>query len=152
VRNASSLLGATQGLAQEQAGNLDLYLRSSAEMLPRLRSVVAAVASEARLTGAAQSQLASAVNEAATNAIVHGSPEGPRNHVRVTFHVDRTTLIVEVADQGGGFDPARVPVPRPDELRENGYGLHMMRQFMDRVEFFRDDAGMLVRMTKYLSD
>ena len=44
-----------------------------------------------------------------------------------------------------------VPPPAPLEFRENGYGLHIMRQTMDRVEFFQDAAGMLVRMTKYLS-
>jgi len=54
------------------------------------------------------------------------------------------------ADQGPGFDPTGVPVPRPDEFQERGYGLHMIRQSMDRVEFFRDSQGMLVRMTKFV--
>ena len=44
VTHAASLLGATRGLARDTAGNVDLHLRSSAEMLPRLRSVTAAVA------------------------------------------------------------------------------------------------------------
>lgn len=150
IRHAASLLAATQGLAKEQADNVDLYLRSSPEMLRRLRSVVSAVAREARLSEMAELALRTAVTEAAANAIRHGSPEGVRNHVRVTFHVEPAQLIVEVADQGRGFDPASVPAPVPAELRENGYGLHIMRESMDRVEFFRDEAGMLVRMTKLL--
>lgn len=150
ITHAASLLGATQGLAPEQAGNVDLHLRSSPEMLQRLRSVIAAVARQARLSEPAELQLKSAVTEAATNAILHGSPEGPRNHVRVSFHMDQRELIIEVADQGGGFDPAAIPIPVAAELRENGYGLHIMRQSMDRVEFFRNEAGMLVRMTKLL--
>jgi anti-sigma regulatory factor (Ser/Thr protein kinase) len=36
------------------------------------------------------------------------------------------------------------------DLPDHGFGLLMMRQSMDRVEFYRDDRGMLVRMTKYL--
>jgi anti-sigma regulatory factor (Ser/Thr protein kinase) len=61
-------------------------------------------------------------------------------------------LIVDVADQGPGFDPSGVPTPVATDLREHGYGLCMMRQSVDRLEFYRDDRGMLVRMTKFLAE
>jgi anti-sigma regulatory factor (Ser/Thr protein kinase) len=90
-----------------------------------------------------------AVTEAAANAIKHGSPEGPRNHVQVSFHLDPTLLIVDVADQGNGFDPHNTTTPPPGEA-DHGLGLLMMQRAMDRVEFYRDERGMLVRLTKYL--
>ncbi|MGV3723223.1 MAG: ATP-binding protein [Actinomycetota bacterium] len=150
VTHAGSLKAATQGLAEEPSGSLDLYLRSCPEFLARLRNVMTAVAREAQLDQSTEFALNSAVTEAATNAIRHGSPEGSRNHVRVSFHLDRNALVVDIADQGRGFDPAQVPVPVPGELKENGYGIHMMREMMDRVEFFQDEQGMLVRMTKFI--
>jgi len=150
MTHAGSLQAATQGLAQDVSGTLDLYLRSCPEFLARLRNVMSAVSKEARLDADTEAALNSAVTEATSNAIRHGSPEGTRNHVRVSFHLDRHTLVVDIADQGRGFDPTAVPVPQPGELRDHGYGIHMMRRTMDRVEFFRDDQGMLVRMTKYL--
>jgi serine/threonine-protein kinase RsbW len=150
VTHAGSLKAATQGLATEPSGSLDLYLRSCPEFLARLRNVMSAVAREAQLDPTTEFALNSAVTEAAANAIRHGSPEGSRNHVRVSFHLDRNALVVDIADQGRGFDPAAVPVPDPARLQENGYGIHMMREMMDRVEFFQDEQGMLVRMTKFI--
>jgi len=150
LSHAPSLAAATQGLLGERTEMLELHLRSMPELLHRLRNVVSVVARQAGFCESTEHLLRAAVNEAAANAMVHGSPEGPRNHVRVSFHLDRQVLTVDVADQGPGFDPTGVPVPRPDEFQERGYGLHMIRQSMDRVEFFRDSQGMLVRMTKFV--
>jgi len=150
VTHSGSLLAATQGLAGDRTSTLDLHLRSSPELLPQIRSVVAALAREAGLPERAEIQVKLAVTEAATNAILHGSPQGPRNHVHVSFHLDPETLIVDVADQGPGFDPGSVPHPRLDELPERGFGISMMERSVDRVEFYHDDRGMVVRMTKYL--
>jgi serine/threonine-protein kinase RsbW len=149
VTHFASLLAATQGLASDSATTLDLHLRSTPEVLHRLRSVVDALAGQARLADSLELDLKMAVNEAAANAIVHGSPEGPRNHVRVSFYVRPEYVIVDVADQGPGFDPTYVAAPTAQEMKEGGYGLTMMRRLMDKLEFYRDDRGMLVRMTKY---
>jgi serine/threonine-protein kinase RsbW len=150
VTHAASLVAATCGLASDPASTLDLYLRSSPEFLCRLRSVIAVMAREAGLSTATEFELKSAVTEAAANAIRHGSPEGSRNHVRVSFHLDHKRLVVDIEDQGRGFDPDTLPVPNLDDLCEGGYGLPMMRRLMDRVEFYRDARGMLVRMTKFI--
>lgn len=152
IIHAGSLLAATHGLIGAPAKTLDLHLRSTPDHLRRLRDVVTVIARQAGLSGVTEMQLKTAITEAAANAIVHGSPEGTRNHVRISFHLDAGLLIVDVADQGPGFDPGVVPAPVPTELREHGYGLYMMRQSVDRVEFYRDDRGMLVRMTKFLQD
>jgi anti-sigma regulatory factor (Ser/Thr protein kinase)/anti-anti-sigma regulatory factor len=150
IAHAGSLLAATQGLVGDPASTLDLHLQSTPELLHRLRSVITALAQEAHMPESTELQLKTAVTEAAANAIVHGSPEGPRNHVHVSFHLDQGMLIVDVADQGPGFDPCHVSAPVAADLREHGYGLFMMTESVDRVEFYRDDRGMLVRMTKFL--
>jgi serine/threonine-protein kinase RsbW len=150
VSHAGSLVAATNGLAPNPASTLDLYLRSAPEFLCRLRNVITVVAKEAGLPQTTEFELKSAVTEAASNAIRHGSPEGARNHIRVSFHLERRTLIIDIEDQGRGFDPQAVRELNVMELREDGYGLHMMRRLMDRVEFYRDDRGMLVRMTKFI--
>jgi anti-sigma regulatory factor (Ser/Thr protein kinase)/anti-anti-sigma regulatory factor len=151
VAHAASLLAATQGLIGEPTNMVEMHLRSMPELLCRVRHVASLVAEQAGLPSGSEILLQTAVTEAAANAIVHGSPEGARNHVRVSFHLDQRSLIVDVADQGPGFDPRGVPAPVPAEPREHGYGIHMIRQSMDRVEFFQDEQGMLVRMTKFLN-
>jgi anti-sigma regulatory factor (Ser/Thr protein kinase)/anti-anti-sigma regulatory factor len=150
VSHSGSLVAATQGMFGEPTSTLDLYLRSVPEMLHRVRSVISIVAHEAALSDRMEMDLKTAVTEAAANAIRHGSPEGARNHIRVSFHLEPGMLIVDVADQGPGFDPTALAAMPSDEPQEHGYGLHMIRATTDRLEFFRDERGMLVRMTKLL--
>ncbi|MFN3653653.1 MAG: ATP-binding protein [Armatimonadota bacterium] len=148
VRHCGSLGAATGGLLGQAASLLDLYVRSAADQLPRVRAVTSAVLLGIIGDERAAAQLQLAIGEAVTNAILHGSPEGPRNHVRISLHVERGALVVDVADQGPGFDPDRLHAASPEELSEHGYGVGIMRGVMDRVEFFRDETGMLVRLTK----
>ena len=150
VAHHGSLAAATQGRLGDPVETVELHLRSVVEVLPRLRSVASEMASRAAATDAQRLNIQYAVVEAASNAILHGSPEGARNHVRIAFHLAPRLLIVDVADQGPGFDAGALPDLNGDSLVERGLGLRLMHGAMDRVEFYRDDAGMLVRLTKSL--
>ena len=93
-----------------------------------------------------------ALSEALSNAILRGNGEHPDKQVRVRASVDQSGLVVEVEDEGAGFDlDASVNDPaEPGNLeREDGRGLFLMRALMDRVEQFRDgsEGGNVVRLT-----
>lgn len=150
VSHAGSLAAATEGRSGRPDSSVHLHLRSQAEYLSRLRGVVSELSRRIGLGDGPELQVKMAVTEAAANAICHGSPEGARNHVQVSFHVAADALIVDVEDQGPGFDPSAVRRVAAAELSDHGYGLEMMRRSMDRVEFFHNERGMLVRMAKYL--
>src|SRR5215203_4806526 len=49
-----------------------------------------------------------ALDEATCNAIRHGHRGDPTKEVRIRYHVTVDRAIVEVEDQGEGFDPDRV--------------------------------------------
>jgi serine/threonine-protein kinase RsbW len=90
-----------------------------------------------------------ALSEALSNAILYGSVGNPAGQIRVRVSVDDARLVLEVVDQGSGFDLARcVADPTtPDNLeREQGRGLFLMLKLMDRVERF-DQQGNVVRLT-----
>lgn len=89
-----------------------------------------------------------ALSEALSNAIISGNREDGRKHVRIRATVNDRELILEVADEGAGFDLATATHdPTTPELiqREDGRGLFLMRRLMDRVEQFRAN-GNVVRM------
>ena len=91
-----------------------------------------------------------ALTEALSNAILYGNGDDPAKHVRVTARVDRACLVVEVQDEGGGFDldACTLDPTTPDNVdREDGRGLFLMRQLMDRVERFDDGRRNVVRLT-----
>jgi len=94
--------------------------------------------------------LAVALTEALSNAILRGNQDDPSKHVHVTARVDRVRLIIDVLDEGQGFDLdiCTLDPTTPDNVdREDGRGLFLMRKLMDRVERFDDERGNLVRLT-----
>ncbi|MGL4463168.1 MAG: ATP-binding protein, partial [Planctomycetia bacterium] len=89
-----------------------------------------------------------AVEEAVVNAIRHGNGLDPNKFVRVGFSVSEQHLVIEVADEGNGFQPEAVPDPRlPQNLcRPTGRGLLLMRSFMTECQFL--PPGNICRMRR----
>lgn len=91
-----------------------------------------------------------AVSEALSNAILRGNQEHADKQVRVRAAVDTSSFVVEVADEGDGFDldASTTDVTDPANLeREEGRGLFLMRALMDHVERFEVDGENVVRLT-----
>jgi len=78
-----------------------------------------------------------AVDEALINAIHHGNARDQSKHVRFQCQLSPKKLRVEIADEGPGFDPSRIPDPTdPAHIdRPGGRGVMLMRAFMTRVEY-----------------
>ncbi len=92
-----------------------------------------------------------ALTEALANAIVNGNGEDAAKRVRLDACLDDRALVVEIHDEGGGFD-LDASTNGPDDPsfleREDGRGLFLMRKLMDRVEQFpAPERGNVVRMT-----
>lgn len=90
-----------------------------------------------------------ALTEALSNAILRGNGDGAGKHVRLRADVSELRLVLEVEDEGEGFDLdacTQDPTTLENLAREDGRGLFLMRSLMDRVERFRGD-GNVVRLT-----
>ena len=91
-----------------------------------------------------------ALTEALSNAILRGNADDPRKHVYVRVELDLARLVIEVTDEGAGFDMERCTLDptTPERLeREDGRGLFLMRQLMDSVEQLSGRPGNVVRLT-----
>jgi serine/threonine-protein kinase RsbW len=94
--------------------------------------------------------LVCALGEALANAVEHGSPLGGFNRVRLRLYRDPRRAVVEVKDEGTGFDPEQVPDPiltsgDPAALPERGFGVALMRRAAHAAW---DEGGTRVRLTK----
>ena len=90
-----------------------------------------------------------ALTEALSNAILRGNRGARDKQVRVRAVVSDTALVLEVADEGTGFDldACTIDPTSPGNLeREDGRGLFLMYRLMDRVEHIRN-RGNVIRLT-----
>ena len=78
-----------------------------------------------------------ALEEALVNAVKHGNQGDPGKQVRVRYRVTAEQVLVEVEDEGTGFDPTAVADPTsPEGLdRPSGRGLLLMRHYLSSVVF-----------------
>ena len=90
-----------------------------------------------------------ALTEALSNAILYGNADDPAKVVRVNARIDHVRLVVEVIDEGSGFDIEQCTIDptTPERIEsEDGRGLYLMRQLMDRVEQIPGIGGNVVRL------
>ena len=96
------------------------------------------------------SDLKLAVTEACTNSVRHayGSNGGT---VDIVYELHDDRLVVEVSDDGTGFDPDEVE--ETEELTEGGLGIAIIRALADEFEVGeRDDGrGSRLRFVKFLT-
>jgi serine/threonine-protein kinase RsbW len=96
-----------------------------------------------------------AITEACSNSVRHAYAGGD-GHVDIVYTLHPDRLVVEVADDGEGFDPHanRSDDPDEDELAEGGLGIAIIRSVADEVEIGARETGRgsLLRFTKVLAD
>jgi serine/threonine-protein kinase RsbW len=92
-----------------------------------------------------------ALTEAASNSVRHAYGERV-GVVEISYELLPDRLVIEVTDDGEGFDPAEAVGP-PDELSEGGLGIAIIRAIADEVEIGRqaDGKGSRLRFEKALN-
>ena len=90
-----------------------------------------------------------ALIEACINAFEHSKS---KENIYITYSIDGDTLTIKVGDKGEVFDSEVVAIPNIDEKinseHKRGWGLQLMKELMDTVEFESSEAGTTVTMTK----
>jgi serine/threonine-protein kinase RsbW len=117
-------------------GNLD-SLRS-------LRDFVRSVAGSAGLEKSAAYRLGLAVDEVATNIVVHGYDEaGLAGAIKVWCEMDADALRIHLEDTGAPYDPVQysnVDIDQPLEDRpEGGLGVFLATRGVDDLEYAKSD-------------
>lgn len=90
-----------------------------------------------------------AVHEACANIVEHAYA-GLSGRIEVAFTLvqEPRKLVVELGDNGRSFDLSSVSAPDLDQPHTSGYGLFLVHQLMDKVEYHPDPGNNLWRLTK----
>lgn len=91
-----------------------------------------------------------AVGEACNNAVLHGYNN---NNFKVEFTISDDKFIIEVKDEGKGFDVEKCPSPDICNPKESGLGIFIIKSLMDNVKVESSpEKGTIIRMIKFLNE
>lgn len=124
------------------------------ERVAEVRSLIREVVGDCDATEWCEDDLVQAVDEAATNAIVHGY-RGRPGWLEVTAERVDDRIVVTLQDTAPTFDPTAVPEPDlavpPERRRPGGMGVHLMRLATDSMTHApRPGGGNILTMSRRL--
>lgn len=115
----------------KSASEIRLKIPCSTEFAAIVRVQAEAIARRVNFTEEEVYDIITSVGEVCDNAIEHGYSE---KGMDVEYTLSKDELKVEIRDYGQGFDPAGKGDLPPDIFSEDGRGIFLMRNLMDKVE------------------
>lgn len=93
-----------------------------------------------------------AIQEVAVNIVNHAYA-GQEGRIRMQLQLvaQPPQLTIFLHDTGTSFDPMLVPTPHLGELQEHGFGLFLVRELMDEVEYQAGATGNRWKLVKRFS-
>jgi serine/threonine-protein kinase RsbW len=84
-------------------------------------------------------QIILVMREALANAIIHGSCSNRQKIISYSLRMKSVCMIIEIEDQGDGFDWQALLRKKPNTTRVGGRGLAIMRKYFSDIEY--NDKG-----------
>ena len=131
-----------------------LRIPAELECIADVRTLVRDVAGACNAPQPCMDDLVQAVDEAATNVILHGY-RGQPGWLDVAAERVGDTIVITIEDEAPLMDPTLVPEPDlsipPDRRKPGGMGIHLMRMATDRLEHApRPGGGNILTMARRL--
>ena len=95
-------------------------------------------------------EISMALIEACINAFEHSES---KSEVYIDFLIEEDQLTIKVIDKGKGFDQSNVKIPKIEsklnsDERKRGWGIMLIKELMDSVDFESDHTGTTLTMIK----
>jgi len=133
-----------------------LRIPATLDRVAEVRALVRRFAERCRAPDACEDDLVQAVDEIATNTIIHGYRGSPGWLDVTAEHVD-DRIVVTIEDEAPLFDPTTVPQPdldtAPEHRRPGGMGVHLTRLASHSMRHeAKPGGGNILIITRGLSD
>ena len=117
-----------------------LTIPARAEYITLCRLALTGIARVRSLSDETLADLKLALTEAASNSVRHAYAKDHAGVVEISYELLPDRLVIEVTDEGGGFEPAEAG-GAPEELSEGGLGIAIIRAIADEVEIGTQPGG-----------
>ena len=119
--------------------NMELIATQTAEV----------VSKHMNLSDEKSAEISMALIEACINAFEHSET---KEDIYIHFIISDEKLTIKVIDKGVGFDASSIELPNIDQKitdqRKRGWGLMLIKELMDKVDYESDNTGTTLTMTK----
>jgi len=122
-----------EGGTLEGMRTVRLSVPARAEFIALARLALTGLADIVALSDELLADLKLALTEAVSNSVRHAYADGA-GYVSIAYELTGDALVVEVVDDGKGFDPDRPPALEGEELTEGGLGIAIIRTIADEFE------------------
>ena len=126
--------------ASGDAVTVRLTIPARAEYITLCRLALTGIARLRQLSDELLADLKLALTEAASNSVRHAYGDKDAGVVDIAYQLFSDRLVIEVTDEGEGFDPAEAEGDAA-ELSEGGLGIAIIRAIADEVEFGARPGG-----------
>lgn len=117
-----------------------LTVPANLDYLDKIREYVDSAAAQANFGNKFTYKLRLAVDEIATNIIIHGYPKAQKEgNIEVTAKIDPKTLTICLEDTAIFFDPTKQPPPtgNPLDRPPGGLGIFLVMEYVDHFIYER---------------
>lgn len=124
----------------------DLVIGSRLSNLEEVRNFLEQIFNESDLDRQYFNRVFLGLSEAVNNSMLHGNELDESKSVFISARFEKNTIVLEIVDEGPGFDFDRLSDPRSKEniMKERGRGLFLIQAFADDLQFL--DGGSRVRI------
>lgn len=139
---------------------LSIEINAHAQFLTVIRAFIGCLSKEMHFSPEESFQLEMCVDEACANsisAIQENEGTNPASKLRLDIQINSTYMQITIHDSGSDFSHhfhKAIPLSeKSDRTRMRGYGLQIIKTFMDDVQYVRDpQAGNQLHLIKYFSE
>ena len=117
-----------------------LTIPARAEYITLCRLALTGIARLRELSDELLADLKLALTEAASNSVRHAYGDADVGVVEILYQLFPDRLVIEVVDEGEGFDPVAAE-GNADDLSEGGLGIAIIRAIADEVEIGAQPGG-----------
>jgi serine/threonine-protein kinase RsbW len=132
-----------------------LKLYATPEEVMRAVEVVQEIGRQKGLSERETFGLALALEECGSNIVNYALRKDPAQSFQVTIEDSEASVTIELRDRGPEFDPTqvrvRVPTAHEDDRPPGGWGIQLVRRYMDEITYRREGGENVLRLTKSIS-
>jgi serine/threonine-protein kinase RsbW len=137
---SNGTIGEIGGASADGSRTVRLTIPAKAEYITLSRLALSGLSRVRMFPDDTLADLKLALTEACSNSVRHAY-DGGEGHVDISFELHDDRLVVEVADDGSGFEPEGAGRDEGAELTEGGLGIAIIRSIADEVEIGGGPGG-----------